>query len=114
MDLVEENFVVLHVFKHLDRHDEVVVFDDVEGTLVVGNVASYNGNVIDVVSPFFGGRKDIFSLGTAVGYSGDFGIWILFKKIKYTHTGEVASKLRDCVTNEQKKQNSISFTLSPY
>ena len=39
MDLVQQIVVIFHVFKHFDRHDQIIVLDDCQCTLVVGNVA---------------------------------------------------------------------------
>ena len=38
VDLVQQVIVILHVLKHFDGHDQIVVPDDCQGTLVVGNV----------------------------------------------------------------------------
>lgn len=39
VNLLEQVMVILHVFKHFDRHDEVIVLDDSQGALVVRDVA---------------------------------------------------------------------------
>mmetsp|Transcript_670 Transcript_670/g.1601 ORF Transcript_670/g.1601 Transcript_670/m.1601 type:complete len:334 (+) Transcript_670:325-1326(+) len=82
VDLVEEDFVVFHVLKHFDRHDQIVVLHDVESALVVGDVAGNDGDVLYVESAFSGGLQDVFSLGAAVGNSGDFGVGIIFRQVQ--------------------------------
>jgi hypothetical protein len=39
VDLVHQVIVILHVFKHFNRHDAVIVLDDTQCTLVVRDVA---------------------------------------------------------------------------
>lgn len=39
IDLLEQVIVILHVFKHFNRHDQVIATHDAQGTLVVGHVA---------------------------------------------------------------------------
>ena len=56
MDLVQQLLVVFHVLKHLNNHHRVVVLDNTESNLVVGDVAGNNSNVVDVVTTGFGNR----------------------------------------------------------
>jgi len=37
--LVQETLVVLHVFKHFHRHDQIIILNHIQGALVVGNIA---------------------------------------------------------------------------
>jgi hypothetical protein len=40
--LVHQVIVILHVFKHFNRHDAVIVFDDTQCALIVSDIALYN------------------------------------------------------------------------
>ena len=65
------------MLEHLDGHDQVVVLNNVESALVVGDVASNNSNVVDIVSSGLSGGQDVFALRAAVGNSGDLGVGVL-------------------------------------
>mmetsp|Transcript_17529 Transcript_17529/g.36038 ORF Transcript_17529/g.36038 Transcript_17529/m.36038 type:complete len:296 (-) Transcript_17529:704-1591(-) len=94
VDLVEEVLVVLHVFEHLDGHDQVVVLDDVEGTLVVGNVAGDDRDVFDVVSAGLSGRENVLALRCAVGNPRDLGVGVILGQVE-GQTPPSASQIHD-------------------
>ena len=78
VDLVQQVLVVFHVLEHLDGHYPVVVLHNIEGALIVGDVAGNDGDVVDVISSGLGGRQNVFALGATVGNTGDLGIGILY------------------------------------
>jgi len=78
MNFVQQIFVVFHMFEHFDRHDPIVVLDNIEGTLVVGDIACNDGDIINIVSPSLSGRQDIFTLRTAVGNACNLGVAVLY------------------------------------
>jgi len=65
------------MFEHFDRHDPIVVLDNIEGTLVVGDIACNDGDILNIVSPGLSSRQDIFTLRAAVGNACNFGVAVL-------------------------------------
>mmetsp|Transcript_14645 Transcript_14645/g.31760 ORF Transcript_14645/g.31760 Transcript_14645/m.31760 type:complete len:236 (-) Transcript_14645:269-976(-) len=82
MDLGKELRVVLHVLKHFNRNDAVVVLYNIKSSLIVGYVTGNNIDIINIVTTLFGSTEDVLTLGVRVGYACNFAVRVLFCKMK--------------------------------
>ena len=94
MDLLQQGAVVLHVLKHFNRNDTVIVLDDIEGTLVIGNIAGDDVDVVDVVSTLLGRSEDVLPLRVAVGNAGNLAVGETLGKMQ-SHGPPSAAKVDD-------------------
>jgi hypothetical protein len=59
--LLQQIVVILHVFKHFHRHDQIVTLDYVEGALIISDVALQIGRMLEQCSMKQRGRE-IYSI----------------------------------------------------
>ena len=85
------------MLEHLDRNDAVVVLDDIQGALVVADVARDDVDVADVVSALLGSSKYVLSLRMAVGDARDLAVGVLLRKME-RHGSPTAAEINDLHT----------------
>lgn len=94
VNFLQQGAVVLHMLKHLNRNDTIVVLDDIEGTLVIGNVTSDDVDVVDVVTALLCSSEDVLPLRVAVGNAGNLAVGETLRQMQ-GHGPPSAAKVDD-------------------
>ena len=67
---------------HFHRHDEVIVLDFFQRTLVITDVAGDDGNVLDIVASLFRRTQNVFALRRRITNGRNFTVGIAFGQVQ--------------------------------